>query len=71
MTEETTESLLAGYFEKHNLIFYSARPINENGERVMVIEFGCDMGVFLMKLQSDLRLYCQDKTRKKWIEIHY
>ncbi|MBL1224807.1 hypothetical protein [Enterococcus sp. BWR-S5] len=71
MTEETTESLLAGYFEKHNLIFYSARPINASGERVMIIEFGCDKGVFLMKLQNDLRLFCQNKTRNGWIQIDY
>ncbi|WP_321382724.1 hypothetical protein [uncultured Enterococcus sp.] len=71
MTEETTKSLIASYFEKHNLIFYSARSINESGERVMIIEFGCDNGVFLMKMQNDLRLFCQDKTREKWIEIQY
>ncbi|MBP1046426.1 hypothetical protein I6N96_09030 [Enterococcus sp. BWM-S5] len=69
MTEEIARILLSDYFEKNNLDFLSTVPINDNGERVTLIEFGCDRGTFYMKLSKDLRLLCQNRTRTGWIRI--
>lgn len=43
MTEEHARILLENYFEKNNLEFLSMVPINDNGERVSVIEFSEDI----------------------------
>lgn len=69
MDEETIKSLLGNYFERKQLIFLSAIPVNEGGNRIMYIEFSCDQGIYRMKLFEDLRLFCENRTRKKWIEI--
>lgn len=71
MTEETARILVSKYFEENNLEFLSMITANENGERISVIEFSCNQGVFYMKLFKDLSLFCQNKARNGWVQIQY
>lgn len=68
LTEDILKNILEAYFEKHEIIFEGSYPINENGERVMIIQVFGKKGRFMMKMGEDFKLWCQ-LLSGKWILI--
>ncbi|MBO0445582.1 hypothetical protein JZO78_04430 [Enterococcus ureilyticus] len=69
MTPEEAKLMTQNYFEKHNLLFEGAYPVNKGKERELHIHVFGPKGRFMMRMQKDATLYTQNSTRKKWIKI--
>lgn len=68
LTEDTLKIILEGYFEKHEIIFEGSYPINEKGQRMLMIQAFGKKGRFLMKMGDDFKLWCQSLSGK-WFLI--
>lgn len=68
LTEDTLKIILEGYFEKHEIIFEGSYPINEKGQRVLMIQAFGKKGRFMMKMGDDFKLWCQSLSGK-WFLI--
>ena len=68
LTEDILKNILEAYFEKHEIIFEGSYPINEKGQRVLMIQAFGKKGRFLMKMRDDFKLWCQS-LGGKWFLI--